>query len=171
MRQRGRSLWFGVLLAGCISQSPPAPAPRWFDPMPAPTAARPALPPLRVAGAPFLRQEFVVRVGPRELAVDELHRWTAAPERLVARTLGVPDSSYGGSNAAVEVLVTRFELDTTAAPRAVIEVTIDAGGHARAVTVDAVAAGREPEQVAAAMADALAKLPAALAAALGDAQR
>jgi len=156
-----------ALLAGCISQSPPAPVPRWFDPTPTTATASPALPPVRVGAPAFVRQEFVVRVGPRELAIDELHRWIAAPERLVAQVLG----AHAGGGNVLDLTVTRFEFDTTQAPRAVVEVAFDAGAGARVVAVSAVAAGREPEQVAAAMADALAKLPAALAAALADGKR
>jgi ABC-type transport auxiliary lipoprotein component len=155
-----------VLFAGCLSQSPPAPAVRWFDPSPPAVAAVDAV--LVVTAAPFVRSEFVVRVGARELAIDELHRWVALPEQLLFRALG------GGaprSSRRLDVQVQRFELAADGRPRAVVELTVEAGNGPQPVAIESAAAGESPEAFAAAMATALERAAAAVVTIAAEAGR
>lgn len=156
MRSRATP-WSVLLLAGCLSQNPPSPAVRWFDPLPTAAPAAPSWPGLRVAPAPFVRQDFVVRIAERELAIDGLHRWIAPPEQLVTHVLG-----GGGRGDGPELELLRFELDLTASPRAVIVLAV----ADRTIAVEAPATGTGPDAFAAAMAAALGRTPAAVAAVL-----
>lgn len=152
-----------LLFAGCLGTNPPGPPTRWFDPTPpAPAAAAPtglqlAVP--MVVAAPHLGQPFAIRVGEREFVFDELHQWVQTPDRLVATALD--QQLFGtGRFAAVAgvgnpVRVSRFELDVTSAPTAIVELRVS-GSQERVATGSAAARSRQPEDVAAAMALALA---------------
>jgi uncharacterized lipoprotein YmbA len=149
-----------LVLPACLSQNPPPPAVRWFDPSSAPpAAARPgvAVRPV-VTAAPFLRQEFVVRTGPRELAIDEQYRWIAPPDRIVAAALErvwhEAGSADGSATFAVHVL--RFEFEVQSEVRAVVELQVDRGGSVDVVRGEAGSSSREPGDLAEAMAQALA---------------
>ena len=138
-------------LAACISVNPPGPPVRWFDPRP-PRAAHDRRAPLRVDAAPFLRQDFVVRTPPHEVAVDDSLRWIAPPEQLVAAALdsvaGVPDG--------LRVEVVRFEFERGESLRAVVELSCELAGTTRPVVGVAACASDAPEGLAAAMSAALA---------------
>lgn len=107
---------------------------------------------MRVDAAPFLRQDFVVRTPPHEVAFDDSLRWIAPPEQLVAAALeaaaGVPDG--------LRVEVVRFEFERGESLRAVVELSCELGGALRPVVGSAVCASDAPEALAAAMAVALA---------------
>ena len=138
-------------LAACISVNPPAPPVRWFDPRP-PRAAHDRRAPLRVDAAPFLRQDFVVRTLPHEVAIDDSLRWIAPPEQLVAAALdsvaGVPDG--------LGVEVVRFEFERGDTLRAVVELSCELAGTTRPVVGVAACTSDAPEALAAAMSAALA---------------
>ena len=138
-------------LASCISSNPAAPPVRWFDPRP-PRAAHDRRAPLRVDAAPFLRQDFVVRTPPHEVAFDDSLRWIAPPEQLVAAAL----DSAAGVPEGLRVAVVRFEFERGESMRAVVELTCELGGALRPVVGSAVCASDAPEALAAAMAVALA---------------
>jgi uncharacterized lipoprotein YmbA len=165
----------GALLCACLSQNPPAPTVRWFDPSSTPVEAvrsaaggqAPERP--TVTAAPFLRQEFVVRTGPRELAIDELHRWVAPPDRLVAAALdralnAAPSRSGAGADdggptagaGTLLVHVLRFEFELEPEVRAVVELQVQRGGASTVVRGEAGSRSREPRELAEAMAAALA---------------
>jgi hypothetical protein len=155
-----------IAAAGCISNNPPAPPPRWFDPTPAPApaVANPsnlALGAPAVSAAPHLGEAFALRTGEREFVFDDQHRWVATPDRLVAavleqRLFGTARWRRGGLGGwAVRVL--RFELDLTGVPTAVVELRVANGSEPeRVCSGRAEAASREPAAVATAMAAALA---------------
>ncbi len=138
-------------LASCISSNPAAPPVRWFDPRP-PRAAHDRRAPLRVDAAPFLRQDFVVRTPPHEVAFDDSLRWIAPPEQLVAAAL----DSAAGVPEGLRVEVVRFEFERGESMRAVVELSCELGGALRPVVGSAVCASDAPEALAAAMAVALA---------------
>jgi ABC-type uncharacterized transport system auxiliary subunit len=164
---RARLPWAPFLLASCISSNPPAPPVRWFDPTPSdpPPFERPGaqLPSVNVTAAPTVRQDFVLRVGARELAIDELHRWSATPDRLVQQALdralfgpgaGVPGSGPG--SGTVNVRVARFEVDlSSGAPHARVELQVATAKGLQTCDGDATASATAPELIAAAMAQAL----------------
>lgn len=174
-------LALGALLPGCISGGAPPPAVRWFDPMPpaaaaSATAPDAALPPLRlqpVLAAPHLDRRFLLRIGPREVMFDEVHRWTADPADVVAAALarelfagrGRPQGG-AARDAVLAVTVTAFEIDLQGAPRAVVELHARWPGGNRAFRAEAAAPDRAPERLAAAMAEALGRAIAELAAAV-----
>ncbi len=160
MVRPGRCLVAGLLLPSCLSPGAPAPAVRWFDPTPA-ASSGPGVD-VRVAAAAWVRSEFVVRVGERELAIDELHRWMAPPEQLVEQVLRGGVATPGRGDRVVDVLVTRFELDLTGAPCARVGLLVGSSSGPQPIDVTAAAAGTRPEQFAAAMAEALAQAAAAL---------
>lgn len=151
-----------LLLAGCLGSNPPGPPVRWFDPTP-PRAAADAKPPVRVTGSPFLRQDFAVRTPPYELAIDDSLRWVAPPEELVEAAL----RNAGGLPSDLELELVRFEFERGDGLAAVVELVCRSGGRSLPVRVDHVAAGSRPEDLAAAMASALAELPRAVATAFG----
>jgi ABC-type uncharacterized transport system auxiliary subunit len=160
---RARLPWAPFLLASCISSNPPAPPVRWFDPTPAelPPFERPGaqLPAVNVTAAPTVRQDFVLRIGARELAIDELHRWSAAPDRLVQQALDRALFGPGGGvpgSGTVNVRVARFEVDLSAgAPHARVELQVATAKGLQTCDGDATAATTAPELIAAAMAQAL----------------
>jgi ABC-type uncharacterized transport system auxiliary subunit len=160
---RARLLWGPFLLASCISSNPPAPPVRWFDPTPAdlPPLERPGaqLPAVNVTAAPTVRQDFVLRIGARELAIDDMHRWSAPPDRLVQqaldRALFGPGAGVPGSGA-VNVRVARFEVDLSAGvPHARVELQVATAKGLQTCDGDATASATAPELIAAAMAQAL----------------
>lgn len=150
--------------AGCISAAPPAPPVRWFDPLPARAAEAAARVPrctVRVDTAPFLGREFVVRTGPREVALDGQHCWIAEPRQLVEVALA---DAMGGpaDDRVLHVVVERFELDVQGPPRAHVRLSVDGGAGRRIVEGWADAADRSPEAFAAAMSEALGRAVAAV---------
>lgn len=160
--------WCGVAVAAaCLSSSPPLPPVRWFDPLPAAAAdgglGEPAA--VRVTAAAHLGREFVVRVGPREVALDSQHQWIAEPRQLVATVVARALAGSAARDAALEVALDAFELDVTAAPRAHVRLVL---GSARPPGVPGVldewapAADRSPPAFADAMARALVQVEARL---------
>lgn len=146
------------LFVGCLSSAPPAPPVRWFDPSSSAAGPRLAVPlKLRVEAAPHLGREFALRTGVREYAFDGEHQWIATPTELVAAALqgAVAFPSYASEELLVRI--ERFELDVTAAPRAVVVLRLFAGRPLGAdeVRFEAPAADRSPAALAAAMAAAL----------------
>jgi uncharacterized lipoprotein YmbA len=163
--------WLSLpVLASCIASNPPADAVRWFDPRPAPAPALPArelpLPRVAVVAGPGIRQEFVLRTAPRELAIDELHRWNAPPEQLVAQALEQALGRAVAGAGAVAVTVVRFELELTAGARAVVELAALLPAGPVHIVGDAPAADRSPAALAEAMAQALGSAVLQLRAAL-----
>ncbi|MBM4063086.1 MAG: hypothetical protein FJ265_18615 [Planctomycetes bacterium] len=147
-------------LAACLGSAPPAPAVRWFDPLPAAAPGGRLATALRVTAPPYLGREIAVRVRPRELVFDPLHGWIDAPRELVAialrRALG-PIPAGTGAVRELEVFVAAFEADLTAEPRAHVRLELRWPGEpVHEVDSWAPAVGRSPEQLAAAMATALA---------------
>ena len=168
---RSRSRWTlavlapGCVFAACLSSAPPAPAVRFFDA--SPEARTPLVPErpvrLRFTGAPHLGREFAVRVAPRELVFDPLHSWIAEPRALVEAAFASPPGSAAGD--VVEVHVAAFELDLSSKD-AVARVRLELRGAGRApqvIETTAPAPSREPEAVAAAMAQALGQAASAAA--------
>lgn len=159
-----------LLLAACLSSAPPAPPVRWFDPSPAVAAAPPlaVAMKLRVQAPPHFGREFALRTGVREYAFDGEHQWIATPAELVAAALqgAVAFPSY--ANDELLVRIERFELDVTAAPRAVVELRLLAKQPlgADVVRFEAPAADRSPAALAAAMASALGEAATRVRAAL-----
>jgi hypothetical protein len=157
-----RSIVVGVALlaAACFSAGPPAPPVRWFDPVVG--VAGGAVVPVAFVTAPHLGREFVLRVAAHEVVVDAQHRWIAEPHQLLALAAGhtVPSDA---ASAALAV-VTRFELDLTAAPCARIRLELRRGDGTSPIEVTAAAAGREPAALAAAMGEAIRAAVAACAA-------
>jgi hypothetical protein len=154
-----------VALAGCLASSPPLPPVRWFDPLPRVGEAatpRPACD-LRVAAAPHLGREFVVRTAARELVFDPQHGWIAEPSHLVAAALATR-LDVAADREPVRVVVETFELDVQAGPRAVVRLVAHARGTSRAIAAEAPAADRSPTAFAAAMAAALEQTADAVAA-------
>lgn len=163
MTMRSTCAAFSLLaLAACLGSNPPGPPVRWFDPSPVRTAAD-ARPPVRVQGSPFLRQDFVVRRPPHELAIDDSLRWVAPPEQLVGSALAVAN----GLPADLELEVVRFEFEDRGGIFAVVELGCRSNRRTTPVRVDHAASSSRPEDLAAAMASALAELPRAVATALG----
>lgn len=154
-----------LVAAGCLTSSPPLPPVRWFDPSPPPAelAASPVT--VRAMTAPHLGREFVVRVGPRELALDSQHQWIAEPRELVAAVVARAFAGRLPAGATTELVLETFEFDVTAAPRAQVRFTL-LGGRPEGVPVSieasASAADRSPDALAEAMAVALAKVQAQL---------
>lgn len=162
-----------AVLAGCLSQGPPAPPVRFFDPLPvrdaspgdvgsngAGAAAEARAPGVAVFAGPRVRQEFVLRTAPRELVIDDQHRWIAPPERLVAEALeralaGTPAGD--GDARAMRVHLSRFEFELFANPRAVVELQLAVPGRSVPCTGAADATASTPEALADAMARALAE--------------
>ncbi len=137
--------------AACIGANPAAPQARYFDPRPA-RSAHDRAPLVRVVAGPFLRQEFVVRTPPHEVAVDDSLRWIAPPEQVVAAALG----SVAGLPPGIEVEVVRFEFERASPLRAVVELSCSLGASTKPVIGLAEVAGESPEALAAAMAAAVA---------------
>ncbi len=158
------AVFAGLFLAACISSAPPAPAVRYFDPLPttAPAATRTvsegvAGPVYRVTAAPHLGREFAVRTGPRELVFDPLHSWIAPPRELVEAALLARRGPIGPELGTAELRVTAFEIDLVEAPRARVHLVQLAPGQARRdVEATAPVVGSGPEDFAQAMAAALA---------------
>jgi hypothetical protein len=149
-----------ALLAGCLSSAPPAPPPRFFDPMPAPAAAPSAVPAkftVRVLAAPHLGADFVVRTAVGAVVFDPVHRWIAPVRELVAAAIERQVVSPAPGAEVVEVHVAAFEVDLTAAPRAHVRLLCRAPGRPLG-EIDAWApvGGPAPGDHAAAMAIALA---------------
>ena len=173
---RSLSLLLPLSALGCLSSAPPVGPVRWFDPLPPAPAERPAAASfaIRVSAAPHLGREFVVRTGPRELAFDAGHQWIAEPRVLVATALaqscgGTVDGARGDRDLLVELEAFEFELLEAPVARVRLVVRGADGAGARVAEATAVAAGRAPAQLAAAMAQALGdvvarvgRLPAAL---------
>ena len=162
------------LLAGCISSNPPAPPVRWFDPtpdeLPPLPQPGPALPVATVSVAASVRQEFVLRTAARELVIDDLHQWSAPPDRLVAAAVEAASFGPGGGTPSSErfpLRVARFEFELYgAAPRAVVELQAMLPQGLRRCRGASDAAGLDPGELAAAMAQALGQAVAAVRAAL-----
>ena len=161
-RRGGRGLLFAsAVLAGCLSSSPPLPPVRWFDPTPEWPADGAVAAPLdvRVEGMAASGREFVVRVGPHELAIDAQHQWFAEPRQLVGTVLARALAATPTSKASVTVELLAFELDVTAAPHAHVRVAfVGTRPNALPPVLDVVAPAtdRSPTACAAAMAQALA---------------
>jgi hypothetical protein len=151
----------GFLLVSCISSNPPAPPVRWFDPTP-PRVALDARRPVRVTSAAFLRQDFVVRIPPYELSIDDSLRWVAPPEQLVAAAL---DNTVA-LPADLSIEVVRFEFEVGDTTRAVVELLCASEGRTVPVRVRCDAISRAPEQLAVAMAQALSEVSRAVVAAV-----
>lgn len=157
------ALLLTFLFAGCLGTNPPGPPTRWFDPTPpraaaiTPTGLQLAVP--IVVAAPHLLQPFAIRVGEREFVFDELHQWVQTPDRLVAVALEQQLFGTGRFTAVAGVghmvRVSRFELDVTKAPTAIVELRVS-GSPERVANGSAAANSRQPEDVAAAMAAAVA---------------
>lgn len=146
-----------VLPAGCISSNPPAPTVRYFDPTPL-RSSLDARERVAVTSAPFLRQDFVVRIPPHELAIDDSLRWVAPPEQMVAAAL----DNASALPADLEIAVVRFEFEVGEPVQAVIELLCATGGRTVPVRVRRDATARTPERLVAAMAEALAELARAV---------
>ena len=152
-----------LLLAACISSNSPLPQVRWFDPAPLswpqPERVGVLLPVPQVTASPIVRQEFVVRIAAREIAIDDGNRWMTLPERIVAaaleRAMFGPGSGVPGKGT-VSVKVERFEIDLTSSVRAYVELQVALPLGIVVCTGNAEANGREPSMLAAAMAEALA---------------
>jgi ABC-type uncharacterized transport system auxiliary subunit len=162
MNRTRTALFAALWLGGCISSNPPTPPVRWFDPSPLswpqPEHAGGAVPVPVVTAAPTVRQEFLIRIAQREIAIDDAHRWSAPPDRLVAAALERAIFGPGGAMPAtgtVAVKVMRFELDITSTPRAVCELQLPTSKGLISCTGVVDAAGTLPELLAAAMAGAV----------------
>lgn len=160
------SLLLPLSALGCLSSAPPAPPVRWFDPLPPAPEPRPAAAfgSVRVTAPPHLGREFVLRTGPRELLFDGQHQWTGEPRQLVATALaraygGIVDGPRGERDLLVELEAFEFELTEAPVARVRIVLVGTAAGP-RVVEVTAIAAGRAPAQLAAAMAQALGEVVA-----------
>lgn len=162
MNRTRTALFAALSLGGCISSNPPPPPVRWFDPSPLswpqPERAGGAVPVPVVTAAPTVRQEFLVRIAQREIAIDDAHRWSAPPDRLVAAALERAIFGPGGAmpgSGTIAVKVMRFELDITSKPRAVCELQLPTSKGLITCTGAVDAAGTMPELLAAAMAGAV----------------
>ncbi len=158
-RVRRWPLLWPLCLLSCLSQNAPAPAVRWFDPRPPQSAGEAAMD-VQVTAGPFLSQDFVVRTGSFELAIDDSLRWIAAPDRLVAAAF----SSGPAMPAGLQVQVLRFEFERAEEIHALIELRCRLGWRVAPVLVRRPATGSEPAALAAAMAKALAAAVSAAAA-------
>lgn len=138
-------------LAGCIGSNPAAPTVRWFDPRP-PRNAHDRAPLVRVEAGPFLRQDFVVRTPPHEVAIEDSLRWIAPPDQIIAAALG----SIAGLPQGIEVEVVRFEFERASPLRAVVELSCSLGATTKPVVGTAEVGDETPEALAAAMAAAVA---------------
>lgn len=162
---RGAAVALLLVAAGCLTSSPPLPPVRWFDPSPPPAelAAPPAE--VRAVAAPSLGREFMVRVGPREVALDSQHQWIAEPHQLVAAVVARAFAGRLPAGGRSEVVLETFEFDVTAAPRALVRLTLlgeRPAGVPVSVAASAPASDRSPAALADAMAEALAKVQAQL---------
>ncbi len=151
------SLAASALSFGCISSNPAAPAVRWFDPRP-PRAAHDQRESVTVHAAPFLRQDFVVRIPPHEVAIDDSLRWIAPPEQIVEAAL----DSAPALPIGMRVDLVRFEFERADGIAAICELSCRIDGSTRPVVGRAVAASEQPEALAAAMAKALDQVAAAV---------
>lgn len=151
-----------LCFSACLSSAPPAPPVRWFDPSSiAVAASRLSVPmKLRVEAAPHFGREFALRTGVREYAFDGEHQWIATPAELVAAALQGACAFPAYASDELLVRIERFELDVTAAPRAVVVLRLFASKRLGAdeVRFEAPAANRTPAALAAAMAAALAEV-------------
>jgi hypothetical protein len=146
--------------SACLSPGEPGPAPRFFDPLPLfePAAARGSMPRCRVMAEPYLRQQFTLRTGPRELVFDELHLWMAPPEQLVTAAIERGLFQSGAITALPGervVHVRRFEFDLQGTPTARVVLQFGPEAGAREFAGAMAAASREPPALAEAMAAAL----------------
>jgi hypothetical protein len=149
-------------MSGCLSSTGALPPVRWFDPLPARAAdAAVADVAVRVVAPPHLGREFVVRVGPHEVAIDGEHQWVDEPARLVGIVLARALPAGTTPGAAVEAALEVFEFDVTAGPRAHVRVVFGRerpAGTPAVADVSVAAADRSPAALASAMAEALAQL-------------
>ena len=162
MKRTRHALFAVLLLGGCISSNPPTPPVRWFDPSPLswpqPERAGGTVPVPVVTAAPTVRQEFLVRIAQREIAIDDAHRWSAPPDRLVAAALDRAVFGPGGALpqcGTVPIKLVRFELDITSRPRALCELQVPTSKGLLTCSGATEATGTAPELLAAAMAGAL----------------
>jgi ABC-type uncharacterized transport system auxiliary subunit len=160
--RRACSLALLLVLAACLSTAPPLPPVRWFDampPQPAEVQPRAGLS-LRIDAAAHLGHYFTVRASGREVHFDGNHRWLEKPADVVATAIAhATGARTSGAGHQATVFVERFEIDLTAAPRAVVRLQLrDVTGAPLGAAIDAAvaAAGPAPEQLAAAMAQAVA---------------
>lgn len=151
-----------LFLGACLSSAPPAPPVRFFDPLPAASAAAPNVPvqvaahAWRITSAPHLGREFTVRTGPREVVFDPLHSWIATPRELVEAALAGRSAVTPGGVVA-ELRITAFEIDLAETPRARVHLVLLVPGEPRRdVEATAPSLANGPEDFALAMAAALA---------------
>lgn len=156
--------------SGCLSSNPPVPVRHFAPPVPTPErgAGEVALTEPRVTGPAFLDERMVWRRSDVEVAVDDVHRWTARPADLVQEALRATLFDAGRfrpttdrAAAWLEARLLAFEGGLGGASRARVALAVRLGRPdggpvtARIFEADAPLAGTTPEELARAMGKAM----------------